>query len=118
MNYRRLDENGDYCFGHNQQDFVFDTDAVAQAIETKLKFFQGEWWEDVTAGIPMFQQILGRPATQQTKDAADVLIKDQIASTPGVQSVSNLVSEFISRQYNFQAQVQTIFGPVELEVML
>ena len=38
MRYRRLDENGDYVFGHGISDFCLDSDAVLQAAKTKLLF--------------------------------------------------------------------------------
>ena len=116
MKYRRLDENGDYNFGHGEQDFLLDIDAVAQAIKTRLLFFQEEWWEDLTAGIPMFQSILGQAGTPENKDAVDMLVRAEILGTPNVTSISDLVSTIEQRIYTFQAQVQTVYGAVELEV--
>ena len=40
MKYRRMDENGDYIFGLNEQGFLKDNEAVAQAILTKIKLLK------------------------------------------------------------------------------
>ena len=44
MKYRKLDNNGDYSFGSGFSDFVYDKNAIAQAIKTKILLFYGEWW--------------------------------------------------------------------------
>ena len=116
MRYRRL-VNGDYSFGHNAQDFLTDTLAVSQAIKTRLLFFQAEWWEDATRGLPMFQSILGQLGTPENKDAADMLVRQEILATPGVESISNLISVLLDRHYTFICNCKTIYGPAEVEVI-
>ena len=54
MKYRKQLANGDYSFGNNIQDFYTGQEAIAQAIKTKILLFYGEWWEDISQGIPMF----------------------------------------------------------------
>ncbi len=111
MRYRKQDENGDYVFGAgNSSTFLTDLEAVAQAIETKLKLFQGEWWENENEGLPMLQEILGVHGAN--KSNADLLIMQRIKETPHVTGVSNASSTFdgSSRAYSFSCSVDTEYG--------
>lgn len=110
MIYRRLDENWDYCFGRGKKDYLTDLDAVAQAIKSRLLLLYGEWWEDLAEGLPLFEQIIGGPATPSNKNAIDIIIRDRIADTQGVLSVVSFESSFADRAYKFTAYVETIYG--------
>lgn len=118
MFYRRLDENGDYSFGHGKSSFASDIEAVAQAIETKIKLFKGEFWYDVQDGTPMFQDILGQKLSNEGKNAIDIIITDRILKIPEVSTVLSYSSEIdkINRTYNAVIVVETIYGTLEVEV--
>ena len=92
MRYRRLDENGDYSFGNNSLDYIKDNDAVVQAIKTKLYLFYGEWWEDISLGLPMFQSILGQVSNENLRRTVILLSAEQI------QSVENSVGLHIKNE--------------------
>ncbi|CQR71690.1 hypothetical protein SOV_04860 [Sporomusa ovata DSM 2662] len=114
MIYRRLDSNGDYVFGSNQQAFISKADAVAQAIYTRLKLLLAEWWEDTQDGLPLFQSILG-VRTNRGKQAIDIIIQDRIRGTTDVTGIYNFTSTFDNetRQYSFKCQVDTAYGQVD-----
>lgn len=99
MKYRTLDSNGDYSFGKSTQDLLLNADAVAQAIKTNLLLLQGEWWEDTSEGLPLFQNILGQSGTPEHLSAADLLIKERILSTQGVSQIQSLISDYENRKY-------------------
>ena len=109
MRYRKLTATGDYTFGHGKLDFLIDSPAtVAQAISTALKLFQGEWFLDITAGMPWSTQVLGY-GTQALYDTA---IKAKILSISGVKSILSY-SSFLnrsSRGLSVSVVVDTIFG--------
>lgn len=63
-----------------------DNSEVLQRIKTNLQWLLGEWFLDTTKGLPLFQQIEG---TKNTPSAV-MLIRDQISSTSGVDSVGNI----------------------------
>lgn len=107
---RRLDENWDPVFGNGQNDYIFDGDAVIQIIESRLRLWKAEWWEDLGEGLPMWQQILGVKGS--SKAVVDQLIQRRIAETPYVKSIASFVSVFNSetREYQCQATVNTEFG--------
>ena len=109
---RRLDENWDPVYGNGQRDYLFDGDAIAQIIETRLRLWLAEWWEDRSEGLPMFQRILG--VRGSTKAIVDSLIQRRISETIHVTGIQSFVSEFDSetRSYRCEASVYTIFGAI------
>lgn len=112
MKYRRLDTDYDYSFGNGLGDFLSDVEAVAQAIETRLKLWLEEWWMDLGDGLPMWQSILGYRGTN--KEMVNRLITARIAGTTGVIAVKNITSSYdpSTRAYAFQAYVDTEYGVV------
>jgi hypothetical protein len=108
VRYRRLDSSWDYTFGNGKGNYLVGIDAIAQAIKTRLLFFQGEWWENLLDGTPMFQSILGASGSKKT--AIDRIIQKRIQDTPGVLVVSSMSSSFANREYSFTASVDTDFG--------
>ena len=116
IKYRRLDSNGDYVFGSNQQSFITGVDAVSQAIKTRLKLLKGEWWEDENEGLPLFQNILGQPGTAQNLQSADLLIRDVISSTPDVTAIKDYKGLYNNRSYSVSCTVDTKYGEAQLEV--
>jgi hypothetical protein len=113
LKYRRLDGNGDYTFGGNSNDFITDSvEAVAQAIYTRLRLLEGEWWEDTSDGLPLFQQILGHFGPNGNKNAADLVIKERILGTTGVQSITTFESDYnlSTRAYSFTCTIATDYG--------
>lgn len=111
MRYRKLDPNGDYTFGHGKLDFLIDDpDAVAQAIQTALLLYQGEWFLDTTAGMPWSSQVLG----YNTQALYDTAIKAKILSVTGIKSILKYSSSLnrALRALSVTVTVDTIFGAV------
>ena len=117
LSYRRLDANGDPQMGHGQADFVSDLDAVAQAIATRLKLFQGEWWESADAGTPVFQSMLAT-ANGRRPELVALLLKQRILATPYVTGVSNVQTSFdgATRAFRFSCTVTTQFGTLSVTI--
>ena len=108
MIYRQLDANGDMVFGQGAGNFFKDVpEATGQAISTKLKLFQGEWFIYTTAGVPWESQVFGFG----TIPFYDFVIQDTIASAPGFSSLVNY-SSYIDQKRNvsISATVNTIYG--------
>lgn len=121
MKYRRLDENGDYTFGNGKYDFLEDIEAVPQAIKTKLNLFQGEWWEDLSEGLPFFQDIAGQfIRTEEDKDIVTRLYCNRISDVDAVNSFLSVNAEFDNekRKYSLVADINTTYGLINnLEVV-
>ncbi len=116
MKYRKLDGNGDYTFGQNAQNFLTDIDAVAQAIKTSLLLLQGEWWEDTSSGLPLFQNILSQPRISQNK--IDLIIKDNILNVYGVKGIKDFASNYSNRSYSVSCTIDTQYGSTQITVPL
>lgn len=112
MKYRRLSPTGDYMFGFGNTSFLAGAQAVSQAIQTKLKLFQGECWEDLNEGLPFFQSIAGNT----DRSAIDLLVKARIQETPNVRSITSFQSAITDRKYSATATVNTTFGIVTVGV--
>lgn len=113
MRYRKQSATGDYTFGQGQQNYYINNrEAVAQAIKTRLLLLQGEWFLDVESGTPYSTAILG-VNTQATRDLA---IKNRILKTLGVLELKSYSSQVNERNFTVQATVKTIYGPTPIEV--
>lgn len=116
MKYRKLDESGDYTFGLGNSGFYKDADAVAQAIQTKLKLFEGDWWENPTDGLPLFQSILRTPGTSENITSVDLMVQSRIMQDPHVNDITSYSSSYQGGKYTAQAVVETDFGSITVGV--
>jgi hypothetical protein len=111
VRYRKLDANGDYSFGHSQDDFFINVPmAVGQAIGTRLLLHQGEWFLNTSDGMPWETDVLGFQ-TQLLKDSA---IKADINGTPNIIQIISYTSTFDSkgRALTVKFSANTIYGVV------
>lgn len=117
MRYRTLSSTGDYVFGAGPSEFLENTpETVAQAVGTRLRLLQGEWFLDLQEGLPASTQILGA-GTQTLYDRA---IQDRILETPGVRSISNYgsVLNTSTRELTVQCTINTIYGATPVQEVL
>ena len=85
MKYRKLDASGDYQFGNGGADFWKDQpEAVAQAVQTRLFLFLGEWFLDSREGMTWKTEVLG-VRTANTRDPA---IRRRVLGTTGVKAIT------------------------------
>jgi hypothetical protein len=118
LKYRVIDAGGDYCFGKSMQDFVTDNDAIAQAVGTNLRLLKGEWWEDVSDGLPLFQSIIAKNGSKEQINVSDMLVKDRILLTTGVREIVSFSSALVNRVYSVNCSIKTILNVVvSVEVM-
>jgi hypothetical protein len=117
MRYRKLDAAGDYTFGHQQSDFYRDRpEAVALAVQTRLGLFTGEWFLDTSDGTPWRTDVLGK----YTQGGYDIVIKERILGTPGVQSIDAYSSKLDrqTRALSIAASISTIYGTAAVQATL
>ena len=114
ITYLQLDAQYDPIF--LSQASLSDLEAVTQAIKTRLLLFEGEWWEDLGDGTPMFQEIVGQRATPNGQQIMSQALAARISGTPYVVAVQNVSVNFnpTTRQFSFVATVQTAFGTVTI----
>jgi len=117
MRYRALDENLDMTFGRGSANFLINTPAaIAQLVQTNLALFQGEWFLDVTTGMPWATEVLGAN-TQATYDLA---IRDCILETQGVTEIVSYSSTRnpVTRSLTVSVTINTIYGQTTLTQVL
>jgi len=114
ITYRKLDATGEPIFGNGAGAFVSDIDAVAQAISTRLKLLQGEWWENLNDGTPLFQSMLAVSGSPSNLDTIALILKQRILGTPYVLSVDQIQTSYKNRAFSFACRVQTQFGSLSI----
>jgi hypothetical protein len=114
---RKLDANWDPIQGQGLACFISDAEAVAQIIATRLKLFQGEWYQDLSAGVPYFQDFLSKSASPQARNVFTLALQTNILGAPYVTSISGVETNWDSaeRAYSFSCTANTLFGPVPVQ---
>lgn len=134
MRYRQLSAVGDMTFGASQLNFLVDSPStVAQAVQTNLQLWLGEWYLNTTDGTPYPEGVIG----YHSQATADATIQAQILSiavtisstnvpsgaTPGqsvqgVTTIDNYLSTIdpTSRAYSASCIINTIYGPTPLQI--
>lgn len=92
---------------------VHDAERVRQNIRERLQFFLGEWFLDITGGVPWFQEIFVKPANPGLAEAE---IKKAILGTKDVHRLLSFSFEAdlnnrIVKVVDFA--VDTTYGPIE-----
>ena len=121
---RALSPTGDMTFGQGGQNFLVDSPAaVGQAVGTRLKLWEGEWFLDLTEGTPYWQQILAH----KNIGLATAVIRDRILGTPFTTGIENFSVSFndvvhgqTPRGFQVTGIVLTAFGqvPIDFEIPL
>lgn len=112
IQYLQLDAQYDPVFDPTAN--LTDTDAVNQAIGTRLRLFLGEWWEDTSIGLPVFQVILGQLGSAQGLSAMSLVIQQNIEGGPYVTSADGVAIDFENAILSFSATAYTQFGPIAI----
>lgn len=113
--YLRLDAENDPIFYPQAE--LTNLDAVAQAILTRLNLFQGEWWENLNEGTPMFQEIISQRASPGGQQIMALALAQRVQGTPFVSGVTDMVVSFdpVKRKFQFRCTAQTSFGAVPVD---
>ena len=108
---RRLDEDHDMTFGYGLGCIAERSEACAQNVKTRLLLLQGEWFLDLTDGVPWLQKIMTKPARTLL---ANTIIKRRIATTTDVTEIVSYQSSFSSetRKLTISVSVRTVYGDV------
>lgn len=115
MRYRELTSTYDGTIFSGETLFLVDSPAaVAQAVLTRLRLLQGEWFLDSTAGVPYSTQVIGFG----TSNSRDVVIQSTILNTPGVNQLLTYSSSVVDRQFSVSATIDTIYGPQDITLSL
>jgi len=110
---RRLDSQWDPQRGQSLDNFIVDIEAVAQIIATRLKLLQGEWFENLAEGTPVFQSLLGVSSTMR---GVALILQQVILGVPYVTGIANIQVNYQpnGRLLAFSATVETRFGSIAI----
>ena len=110
MKVRAIRED-DPVYGAGDNNFVFDKEAVATLLNTRLKTFKGEIQRNIDFGIPDVSDWKGLD-----QDDLDIEISDIILNTANVVEITSFISTLVNNEYSASIIVKTEFG--ELEVVI
>lgn len=81
---------------------------LAQRLKIRLLTFLGEWYLDVTEGIPYYESILGK---NRAKETVDNIFKNAILDDEDVLNIVEFESNISKdRQYNLRFSVKSVSG--------
>ena len=111
-----LDKDHDIFINSNGNlDLITGIEALSQKCEQRILLFLGEWFLDVTRGLPYFQNILG-----YGKDKAIVtnIITTELKKEKEVLQVlsDNFVYNANDRAYIYNATIISEFGKEEVNI--
>lgn len=116
MIIRKMTTDGDMVFGQGANNFITNKpDGVAQAVMTSLKLFEGEWFIDVSAGVPFDTKVFGFG----NMPFYDFIIQEAILNTIGVNQIISYTS-YISQNRNvtINVTIDTLYGTVNVSTTL
>jgi len=89
-------------------------DLMVQRLRQSLWFFRGEWYLDITDGVPYYQDILLKAPDRITVESE---IKAAIVETPGVTDLLSFDVEYENaiRRFRVVFSVKTIYGDMDFE---
>lgn len=113
MRVRKLDSSGDIVT--NDVQWAYDAEAVAQTVKTRLRLFLGEYFRDITEGMPWFEKedgtegILGKGYSRAQVES---LIRRRIVNTDGVVKLLSFSTDFdrSERRFRVEATILTDYG--------
>ncbi|MCK9435580.1 MAG: hypothetical protein M0Q12_00060 [Synergistaceae bacterium] len=95
-----------------------DADTIVQMLKCRLQMFYGTWFLDTTAGVPYYEDILGKDANKPDPTRINAVLVDTILDTPGVIAFSNAIEydyNSSTRKLSFSFEVKSIFGLISLD---
>lgn len=102
---RAFDENGDYAINK----FIEQSAATIQAVTTRLRLFRGEYFLDLSKGVPWYQEVFIKPSRQSEVER---IIRNTILQTEGVQELLAFDGDFNgnTRKLTVSFTAKTIYG--------
>ncbi len=107
-----LKKDGDFDLAEGKLSLI-DTqqDLIAQRLLIKLRTYLGEWYLDLSEGIPYFQRIFRKSGN--AKAVADTIFKSEINNDEGVISLNSFSSTLSnSGVYSLTFNVTTVTGDI------
>lgn len=112
-----INNDGDLEVKNYDLQVVDSLDQTIQELIIRLRFFLGEWFLDIEAGIPYYQDFFVKAPNQIRIES---ILKNEILDTPGILELTSFKTEFDDpiRQYSVEFGATADEGNFELEVTL
>lgn len=81
----KLDSSGDIAIENNELVFVEGSQEIQQLVSQRLSTFMGEWFLDITIGLPYYQHILVK---QVNPTVVNAVIVREIITTDGFKELT------------------------------
>ena len=110
---RALDSSNDLIIQAGRLVTVADGAEVVQHVRSRLLFYLGEWFLDIDAGVPYFQEIFTKPANLANIES---IFKSKILRTPGVKRLTDFSMTYeggSSRTLSVSFSAETTFGFID-----
>ena len=110
MKFRALDENGDMTPAQFTSQLLTDADAVAAAIDSRMRFYYGEWWEDETLGFRVPAFLMYGLRDRNRGQTLIGYINAYILNTPGATTIASSDYSIANREFACNITVNTEYG--------
>ena len=117
----QLDENNNIDFSNGgRRTFLTGVDGLAQRHKNRLSVFRGEWFKDLSLGVPYVQSFLG--TTNKKTSVLRSLILKELKSVPETGTITELTlitdSPTRSLAINYSAGLENSGETATVEVTL
>ncbi|HBG77246.1 MAG TPA: hypothetical protein DDW84_00140 [Phycisphaerales bacterium] len=87
---------------------VVSAQEVAQRVRTHLQRWFGEWFLNITLGVPYAEKLLG----QKDKTLIELYLRKEIATIDGVEKIKtfNIVQDYAARAITAYIELTTTYG--------
>lgn len=112
---RALNSNNDIFVLGSRIAIVREGEQVVQHVRTRLLFYLEEWFLDLSAGTPWYQEVFVKPANLNNIES---VIKARIATTPELSVITSFSMEVESpntRQLLVSFSAETEYGNIDSE---
>jgi len=113
-----LDEkSGDLMLVNFDVGLIEAREQIAQNLAIRLRFILGEWFLDIDAGVPYYEDIFVKSPNQYRVES---VLKEEIVNTEGVVEILSFNTQFNSqtRKFSVVFSCDTVAGQINLELEL
>ena len=112
-----LDSTGDIELIEGSMSLNSTNFAIAQHLRSRLRTFYGEWFLDISKGVPYFEQILIKNPNPVSVDS---ILKKEILETDGVLELREFDLDLnpTTRELTLTFEARTITGSVEFSEVI
>ena len=114
MRLRPVDSSGDVLPVLRASDLLTGPPAVAQLVESRLKMFTGEWWENSEWGNEILRMLQEGRLTETDAQSLSTYLSSYVRKTTGVQDVREEKWTISGGRFSWSCTVLTENGQAEV----